>query len=44
MPKEIFLVKNCITLQAAISGCSEAVVQGHPIFFSTNTIIHQQVN
>ena len=33
MPKEIFIVRNRITLQAAILDCSEAAVQGHPFFF-----------
>ena len=33
MPKEIFIVRNRITLQAAISDCSEAPVQSHPFFF-----------
>ena len=44
MPKGIFIVRNRMTLQATILGCSEAGVQGNPIFFSTNTIIQQQVN
>ena len=39
MPKGIFIVRNRMTLQAAILDYSEAVVQGHPLFFSTNTII-----
>ena len=30
MPKEIFIVKNRITLQAAILNCSEAAVHSHP--------------
>ena len=33
MLKEIFIVKNQITLQAAILECSEAAVQSHPFFF-----------
>ena len=33
-----------MTLQAATLDCSEAAVQGHLIFFSTNTIIQEQVN
>ena len=33
MPKEIFIVRNRITLQAAILDCSEAPVQSHPFFF-----------
>ena len=33
MPKEIFIVRNRITLQAAIMDCSEAAVH---IFFSIN--------
>ena len=33
MPKEIFIVRNRITLQAAILDCSEAVVHSYP--FST---------
>ena len=28
--KEIFIVRNLITLQAAISDCAEATVQSHP--------------
>ena len=32
MPKEIFTVRNRITLQAAILDCSEAAVQSHPSF------------
>ena len=31
IPKEIFVVRNRITLQAAISDCSEAVVHSHPL-------------
>ena len=30
MPKEIFIVRNQITLQAAILDCSEAAVHSHP--------------
>ena len=30
MPKEIFIVENQITLQAAILDCSEAAVHSHP--------------
>ena len=30
MQKEIFVVRNRITLQAAILNCSEAVVHSHP--------------
>ena len=30
MPKEIFIVRNRITLQAAILVCSEAAVHNHP--------------
>ena len=30
MPKEIFIVRNRITLQAAILDCSEAAVHSHP--------------
>ena len=30
IPKEIFIVKNRIILQAAISDCSEAAVHSHP--------------
>ena len=37
MPKGIFIVRNRMTLQAAILDCSKAAVQGHPFFFSTNT-------
>ena len=33
MPKEIFIVRNWITLQAAILDYSEAAVQSHPFFF-----------
>ena len=33
MPKEIFIVRNRITLQAAILDCSEAAIHGHPFFF-----------
>ena len=33
MPKEIFIVRNKITLQAAALDCSEAAVQSHPIYF-----------
>ena len=44
MPKEIFIVRNRITLQAAILDCSEAAVQGHQFFFTTNIIIQRQVN
>ena len=29
MPKEIFIVRQRITLQAAILGCSEAAVHSH---------------
>ena len=29
MPKEIFIVRNRITLQAAIMDCSEAAVHSH---------------
>ena len=32
MPKEIFIVRNRITLQAAIMDCSEAAVHSHPFF------------
>ena len=44
MLKGIFIVRNRMTLQTAILDWSEAAVQGHPFFFSTNTIIQQQVN
>ena len=39
MPKEIFVVRNRITLQAAILDCSEAAVQSHPFskIFPENT-------
>ena len=30
MPKEIFIVRNLITLQAAILDCSEVAVHRHP--------------
>ena len=30
MPKEIFIARNQITLQAAILECSEAAVGSHP--------------
>ena len=30
MPKEILIVRNQITLQAAILDCSEAAVYSHP--------------
>ena len=30
MPKEIFIVRNRITLQAALLDCSEAAVYSHP--------------
>ena len=30
MPKEIFTVRNRITLQAPILNCSEAAVHSHP--------------
>ena len=30
MPKEIFIERNRITLQAAIMDCSEAAVHSHP--------------
>ena len=30
MPKEIFIVRNRITSQAAILDCSEAAVHSHP--------------
>ena len=30
MPKETFIVRNRITLQAAILYCSEAAVHSHP--------------
>ena len=30
MPKETFIVRNRITLQAAILNCSEAAVHSHP--------------
>ena len=30
MPKEIFILRNQITLQAAIMDCSEAAVHSHP--------------
>ena len=30
MPKEIFIVRNRITLQAAVLDCSEAAVHSHP--------------
>ena len=43
MPKEIFIVRNRIPLQAAILDCSKAAVQSHP-FFSINIIIQKQVN
>ena len=43
MPKEIFTVRNRITLQAAILDCSEAAVQSH-LFFYIDIIIPQQVN
>ena len=33
MPKEIFTVRNRITLQAAILDCSEAAVQSHLFFY-----------
>ena len=32
IPKEIFVVRNRITLQAAIMDCSEAAVHSHPFF------------
>ena len=32
MPKEIFIVRNRITLQAAIMDCSEAAVHSHPFY------------
>ena len=44
IPKGIFIVRNRMTLQAATLDCSEAAVQGHPFFLSTNAIIQQQVN
>ena len=44
MPEGIFIVRNRMTLQAAILDCSEEAVQGHPFLFSTNTIMQQQVN
>ena len=44
MPKAIFIVRNLITLQAAILDCSEAAVQGHQFFFTTNIIIQRQLN
>ena len=43
MPKEIFIVRNRITLQAATLDCSEASVRSHS-FFPINIIIQQQVN
>ena len=30
MPKEIFIVRNRITLQAAILDCAETAVHSHP--------------
>ena len=33
MPKEILIMRNRITLQAAIFDCSEAAAQIHPFFF-----------
>ena len=30
MPKEIFIVRDQITLQAAILDCSEAAIHSHP--------------
>ena len=30
MPKEIFILRNQMTLQAAIMDCSEAAVHSHP--------------
>ena len=33
MPKEIFIMRNRITLQAAILDCSEAAAESHPFFF-----------
>ena len=32
MPKEIFIVRNRISLQAAILDCSGAAVHSHPFF------------
>ena len=46
MPKEIFIVRNRITLQAAILDCSEAAIHGHPFFFYKyyyTTTIHQKI-
>ena len=39
MPKEIFIARNQITLQAAILDCSEAAVHSHPFskIYSENT-------
>ena len=39
MPKGIFIVRNLMTLQAAILDCSEAAVQGHP-FFSLQILLY----
>ena len=42
MPKEIFIVRNRITLQATILDCSEVAVQGHQFFFTTNIVIQRK--
>ena len=39
MWKEIFIVRNRITLQAAILDCLEAAVQGYP-FFSPQILLY----
>ena len=44
MPKEIFIVRNRITLQAAILDWLEGSRPESFIFFTINIIIQQQVN
>ena len=39
MPKDIFIVRNRITLQTAILDCLEAAVKGHP-FFSLQMLLY----
>ena len=48
MPKEVFIVRNPITLQAAILDCSEAAVHSHPFLkispeFTVGRVLFSQI-
>ena len=48
MPKEVFIVRNPVTLQAAILDCSEAAVHSHPFLkispeFTVGRVLFSQI-